>query len=165
MTNIYRCAVLLLISIMLLGGCAPSNAPKSEAEIATATSIKKMVDEKKFTIKVNRATTSKGRTINLTTAYTVSLEPNKFVCDLPFYGESFAGAGYGGSGPVAFTSNSFDVSSTNAKKGGWDISIKPNDQQDVRSITIYVSESGYANLNFIFQNRTPMQYYGSLVMP
>jgi hypothetical protein len=156
----------VLILLMVTNNLQYCSSPSS-AQTGSSTStadIQQAVETKTLKVKVSRATSNKGRMVTLTSAYSINLTPTAFTCDLPYFGQAFGGSGYGGSGPVQFTSSDFSVETTAAKKGGWDMMIKPKDQQDVRSAALYVSESGMVTINFTFQNRTPMTYSGEVVL-
>lgn len=123
--------------------------------------VAEMVNAKQYKIQVQQASTSRGRQINLTSTYGMIVAPNRIQCDLPYFGQSFGGAGYGGDGGVKVDSRDFDYETTPAKKGGWDITITPkDDNKEVRTIILNISSDGYVSLNFTFNNRSMMRYNG-----
>jgi hypothetical protein len=63
-------------------------------------------------------------------------------------------------GGIQFTSVKFDYKETKRKKGGWDIVIKPEDTQDARQLILNISETGYASLQVLGNNRQPINFTG-----
>lgn len=79
---------------------------------------------------------------------------------LPFYGRvTDVSAGRTG-GPIELKTKKFSYS-LNKKSSRWEIMIVPSDgQSNIRSMSLSVSDNGYASLNVVSNNRDNMSYNG-----
>jgi len=107
-----------------------------------------------------------GGNINLVTGnYDVRITSDSLVVDLPYYGRSFTApigrddAGY------RFTSTKFTYESTVHKKGGWQISLTPQDSKDGVRMYFRISANGYASLTVSSNNKQSISYNGYLAEP
>jgi hypothetical protein len=121
---------------------------------------KNLVDSGEFIFHARTAMPSSGPTKQLTSEYDVQLSKNSFVSHLPYYGRAYSAPYGSGDAGFDFTSKEFHYSSKPRKKGGWDISIKPNDVTDVREFLLTVSENGYGTLQAMSNNRRPISFSG-----
>lgn len=104
-----------------------------------------------------------GGNINLTGSnYDLRLSPDSLVAYLPFYGRSYNAPLNNEEAGFKFTSTKFVYSETKRKKGGWDIKINTKDVKDSPQMTLTISESGYATLSMVSNNRQAITYNGYL---
>ncbi|HSC52195.1 MAG TPA: DUF4251 domain-containing protein [Phnomibacter sp.] len=129
-------------------------------------STKARVEAKSYTFHATNASGKRGRTINIAGDQNrIVVRPDIIKCDLPFYGESYGGAGgYAptSNGPLTFETKDFIYQSKPGKKGGWNISIKPKDVPDIQEIIISIGVEGYASATVTSQNRSVMNYTGEV---
>jgi Ni/Co efflux regulator RcnB len=151
--------------------CAPlatmaqdANMSKKEKKEQQRQDVQAAMEQKNYAIRTDRASTQRGRTINLTSSYGMKVSKEAVECDLPYYGQSYGGSAAGGGG-VTFKSVDFTYEQQAGKKGGWDVTIKPKDQPDVQTIIISMSSDGYANISITFTARSMMRYSGQMVFP
>lgn len=101
--------------------------------------------------------------INLTgSRYDLSIQKDSVVAFLPYYGRSYTASLNPDDAGIKFKSKDFTYQKVNRKKGGWNITIIPNDIKDHQKLTLSVSTSGYATLNVINNNRQPITFNGYL---
>jgi hypothetical protein len=62
--------------------------------------------------------------------------------------------------PLDFRSTRFTVDRQELKKGGWRVTIRPNDVQAVQSMAADLFDNGSASLNVTLTDRTPMTFQG-----
>lgn len=96
----------------------------------------------------------------LTSEYDVQVSKDTVVCFLPYFGRAYVAPMDPTKGGIQFTTTKFDYKETVRKKGGWDIIIKPEDNQDTRQLTLNVTETGYASLQVISNNKQPIFFSG-----
>lgn len=149
--NLFNKPILLLI--IAFAFCQISFAQDSTH------SIKSKIEAKNFVFKAQTASPAKGGLRQLTSDYDVKVKGDSLVSYLPYYGRAYAGADLN-EGGIQFTSIKFDYKMKAKSKGGWDITIKPKDNREVNQMTLSVSESGYANLTVISNNRQPISFNG-----
>ena len=145
------------IFLFIIVTCAlPASIFGQDKKAAT----KAMIDSRHFTFHAQTAIPLSGRSKQLTTEYYLTVLGDSIVSELPYYGRAYS-AGYGtNEGGFSFTTTKFEYTSTPTKKGGWDITIKPKDQKDLRQFSLSVSATGYGNLQALSNNRQPISYHG-----
>ena len=86
---------------------------------------------------------------------------------LPYYGRAYTatiGANPDESG-IKFKSKNFKYKADKKKKGSWIITMNFKDTKDVQSMTLNVSENGYATLNVNSNNRQSISFNGYMSEP
>jgi hypothetical protein len=122
--------------------------------------IKNSVDAKQFVFHAQTALPVSGASRHLTTDYELKVSRDSIVSYLPFFGPAYSLPYNSTDGGFNFTSTKFDYSSTQGKKGGWEIKIKPRDVQDFREFTLSISEKGYGSLQVLSNNRQSISFTG-----
>ncbi|MEE1946079.1 DUF4251 domain-containing protein [Pedobacter sp. KR3-3] len=104
-----------------------------------------------------------GGNINLTGSnYDVRITKDSLVAYLPFYGRSYTAPLSNEESGFKFTSKNFIYDTTKRKRGGWDVRIYAKDVKDGPQLTFSISESGYATLSMVSNNRQAITYNGYL---
>ena len=137
-----------------LAGLAPLNAQELDKE-----SVKKLIDSKTYVFHAQSATPMGGSTRQLTSYYNMTLTGDSLVTYLPYFGRAYTPTMPNEAG-LDFISSNFTYKVKERKKGGWEITIEPKDQRNVRSMILSISESGYTSLNVTSNNRQPISFYG-----
>ncbi|SHN17424.1 DUF4251 domain-containing protein [Chitinophaga sp. CF418] len=123
--------------------------------------IEKMIMARSYVFKAQTVMpTSPTMNRQLTSDYDVKFSPDTIISYLPYFGRAYNAPMDPTKGGIQFTSTKFDYTQTARKKGGWDIVIKPHDTQDTRLMSLSVSETGYASLQVISNNRQPITFNG-----
>jgi Domain of unknown function (DUF4251) len=157
---------LLLLSLLTIGmvvSYTETNAQnsKKERKAAEEALVKKSVEEKQYVFTARSANPTGGRSINLTSTYELKVYGDTVICDLPYFGRAFTATSATGGG-INFTSTNVEYISTDAKKGGWDIKIKPKDAADIREVNLFISPSGYTSVTVTSNSRQSISYYGTV---
>lgn len=148
--------------LLFAGFSLEANAQKSKKEKQEVDSqtVKSAVEGRKFTFKAKSATPSRGGVIQLNSDYEMSVSPEEIKSELPYFGRSFSG-GYGGSeSGITFTSNKFEYDLKPKKKGGWDVTIKPNDTSQISKLFLSITSMGNATLRVTSTDRDSISYSG-----
>ena len=126
--------------------------------------VKSVLEGKSFVFKAQSASPTAMPMRQLTgDNYNLLLSGDTLVSHLPYFGRAFSAPSPGAPGGYSFTSTDFDYTARARRKGGWDVVIKPKDVNDVREFSLSVSESGYATLRALSNNRQLITYNGILV--
>ncbi len=150
-------------TVVPVGAQAQEKMSKKEMKEKQKQELKMAVESKSYEFKASQAYSDKGRSINLTGTYGITVTASKLISDLPFYGTAYGGAGYGSNeGPIQFESTDFGYDSEPGKKGGWTITIKPNDKKEIQSMILNISEDGYTTVSVTSSNRSLMRYNGKV---
>ena len=127
-----------------------------------ALQVKESVENQHYIFVAQTALPLQGRVRQLTTDYTLKVSKDTVIADLPYFGRAYSAPIGTSGGGIQFTSTKFEYTSTERKKGGWSISIKPKESQDVRELSLSISENGYASLQVISNNRQAISFNGYL---
>jgi hypothetical protein len=96
----------------------------------------------------------------LTSEYDLRVSKDTVISYLPYFGRAYTAPMDPAKGGIQFTSTNFEYKETKRKKGGWDILIKPHDTQDASQLLLNITETGYASLQVIGNNRQPISFSG-----
>jgi hypothetical protein len=126
-----------------------------------SSNLKENLSSKTFVFKARTANPARGRTINLTSDYTLKVLGDSVIADLPYYGRAYS-APIGQPGGISFISVDFDYSLTQDKKNRWRISIDPRDVSDAQELSMTVFENGEADLIVTSTNRQVITFRGHI---
>lgn len=160
--KIYR-LVLPLLAMICLHCSAQSNAEKEKQ--VKYEKLKFGIDSKKFHFIARSASSARGKTAQITGGYYLLLSGDSLFVDLPFFGTSSAPA-YGGSpedGGIKFNINDFKYASDSTKKGGWEITIEPNNQRNATKIALSITSTGSCRVSIFSSARSTMSYVGNVL--
>lgn len=122
--------------------------------------IQHQVLDKDFVFEAQTILPQRGITRQLTSNYFLQVSKDTVISDLPYFGRAYSAPINPGEGGIRFTSTSFEYSSKDRKKGGWDILIKPKGVNDVQQMLLSVFTNGRASLQVISNNRQAISFDG-----
>lgn len=152
--------LMLCVTTILQCSCAQQNKITSEKD-----SDKKpgeLIAAKQFKFTAQTATPMSGRVIQLTSQYDVQLKNDTLIAFLPYFGRAFTAPLDPSKGGIQFTSHKFSYNARSRKKGGWELTIKPEDASDIQTLMFSVAASGYATLQVTSNSRQPISFYGNI---
>ncbi|AOM77722.1 DUF4251 domain-containing protein [Pedobacter steynii] len=97
--------------------------------------------------------------------YQLKINKDSVEAYLPYYGRAYTASLDPNDSGIKFKSKKFDYKTTKRKKGGWIINIAPKDTKEVQSMSLSVSENGYAVLNVNSNNRQSISFNGFISEP
>ncbi|NII25406.1 DUF4251 domain-containing protein [Pseudoflavitalea sp. X16] len=154
-------AILLMVSILsVTTGMAQNDKSNKKAE--KAAEVKAMVEAQRYIFKPQTANPMRGRTMQLTSEYTVKVSKDTIVSDLPYFGRAFTAPIDPSKGGIQFNSTNFDYKLETIKKR-WQVTIKPTDAGDVQQFFLTIFNNGSATLQVTSTNRTPISFNGYVV--
>ena len=134
---------------------------KEEKKIEVQKQIAKLVESKEFVFVASRVIPQGGRTINLTSEYTVDFHQDLINCYLPFIGRGYSGIGYGGDDGMKFEGKPTVYSIEKTKKA-YLIKVEVRGERDSYSMILSVYFEGSANLSISSNNRSSISYDGDI---
>jgi hypothetical protein len=150
--------LLPLATVLFLFSCSGSKPVTGLAEA----DVQQMVNAKDFAFRADQMMPSGGRTRILNETYLFTVTPEKVVADLPYMGRANS-VSYGATdGGMRFQSTNFDYNVSPGRKNGWNVTIRPKDQNDVRECIMNVYSNGTADLSINSNNRQQIRYSGYL---
>jgi hypothetical protein len=156
----YKFHRLLLPFLILLFIDSVAQNGTDQKKLDKHAQLKSMIDSKHFQFHALSATSMKGKTVQLTSEYSLKLNKDSLNVDLPYYGRSYTADYPGTDVSVRFKSNQFTYSSDSTKKGGWEITIIPKNESRANKIYMAVTSSGYCTVNINSNTRQSISYYG-----
>ncbi|MDF2192329.1 DUF4251 domain-containing protein [Paraflavitalea sp. CAU 1676] len=134
---------------------------KADKKAEKAAQVKAMVESQRYVFKPQSANPMRGRTVQLTSEYTVKVSKDTIISDLPYFGRSYTAPIDPSKGGIQFNSTKFDYKLEEVKKG-WQVTIKPGDVSDVQQFFLTIFTNGSATLQVTSTNRTPISFNGSV---
>lgn len=154
--------LLFLLGIVLLtGGQSLYSQTKKEKKEQKEKEIKEMIDERRFTIDVDRALPMGGRTVNLTSPYSLEMRGDSAISYLPYFGRAYS-LPYGGGDGLRFEESITDYQSTFNKKGTARIKFVARTKEDTFRFDVQVFSNGSSIINVTPTNRQQITYQGEL---
>jgi hypothetical protein len=154
--------VLLLLLILGAGSFAQTSAKPKESE--KSKKIKELISNRNYVFQAQTVFPMSGRTRQITgEGYDVTVSRDTVNSYLPYFGRAYSAPIDPSKGGLQFISKNFEYTEAPGKKGGWDITIKPKDIQDVQQLFLSVSADGYASLQVTSTNRQAISFNGTIV--
>ena len=151
---------LITVAIVLSACSASSSAAKKEKAAADFEQTATLIESGSYQFTVRSATASGGKTIQITSLYTLSAKEGTYEAHLPYYGRAYSGA-YGGSGGVEFEGVPEDLTITRKdNKNSISVAFTIQSETEKYNVNLEVGASGYGNLVINSQNRQTISYYG-----
>jgi len=97
--------------------------------------------------------------------YLLTVTKDSVEAYLPYYGRAYTATMNPDDSGIKFKSKNFKYKADKKKKGSWLITINPKDTRDTQSMTLNVSENGYATLNVNSNNRQSISFNGYISEP
>lgn len=151
----------LLGIVLLLAGQSLYAQSKKEKREQKAKEIKELIDSKRFTIDVNRALPMRGRTINLTSPYSLEMRGDSVISYLPYFGRAYS-VPYGGGDGLRFEKSITDYQASFNKKGTAQIQFRTRSDDDTYAFDMQVFSNGSATINVTPVNRQSITFHGEL---
>lgn len=145
----------------LVGGQSLFSQTKAEKKEQKAQEVKAMVEEQRFTISVDRALPMGGRSVNLTSPYSLELRGDSVVSYLPYFGRAYS-VPYGGGDGMRFEKPITDYQVSYNKKGTAQIKFVTRSDDDTYRFNVDVHPSGSASISVTPTNRQSISYQGEL---
>ena len=151
----------LLGIVLLLAGQSLYAQSKKEKREQKANEVKELIDSKRFTVDVNRAIPMGGRSLNLTSPYSLEMRGDSVISYLPYFGRAYS-APYGGGDGLRFEESITDYQSTFDKKGTARIKFVARTKEDTFRFDVQVFSNGSAIISVTPTNRQNITYQGEL---
>lgn len=157
--NSLKAALLLMLTFTVFSMAATAQT-KQEKQAAKAAEVKKLVDGQRFVFIAQTVLPQSGPTRQVTPDFDLTVTKDTIKSYLPYFGRAYNVSTTLGDGGIKFESKDFEYTKTENRKGGWDVLIKPKDVNDIQTVRISITESGYAYVQVQSVNRQPISYNG-----
>ena len=112
--------------------------------------VREIVDSGRIKIDVDRAVPMAGRSVNLTSPYSLEIHGDSILSYLPYFGRAYS-APYGGE-------------QTSKKKGSSEIKFRVKTKEDVYMFRVEVYPNGSVTINVTPVNKQAITFYGDVAL-
>lgn len=95
--------------------------------------------------------------------YKIIVSKDSIICNLPYMGRAYAAPIGQTDNGIKFISTKFTYTYKNRNKSGWIATIKPQDNNDVRTITLTILDNRSTYVTIISNNRQPISFSGEII--
>jgi len=153
----------ILATLVSFSSCSASRQQAEAREalrIINTENVKKAVVNQQFVVKVNRMIPRRGGIINLVPANNfITLNNDRIRVSLAYTGRSYGGRMISG---INMTGKVLNREIGTFRKGGYDIKMRVQQQNDVFVIDMKISKDGFVNLNISHPRIDNVTYNGNM---
>lgn len=151
----------LLGIVLVIAGQSLCAQTKKEKREQKEKEVKELIESKRFTINVDRAIPMGGRSLNLTSPYSLEMRGDSAISYLPYFGRAYT-APYGGGDGLRFEKSITDYQTSFNKKGTAQIQFRTRTDDDTYTFNVQVFSNGSATINVTPVNKQNITFYGEL---
>ena len=153
--------IAFITAAIILSGCsATSSTSKKERAAADFEKTATLIESGNYQFTIRSASPSGGKTIQITSLYTLKAIEGNYEAYLPYFGRAYSG-GYGESGGIEFNGEPENLKITrNDPKNKISVAFTIKSDKDQYKVNMEVGASGYGNLVISCQKRQTISYYG-----
>lgn len=150
--------------LLFLGSPSVWAQSKQEKKEQREKDVKEWIDSKYFTIEVDRALPLRGRSVHLTSPYSLELRADSVFSYLPYFGRAY-NVPYGGGNGMRFEKPMTEYAVTYGKKGKTILLFNTKTDDDKYTFFIEIYPNGSATIQVTPVNRQSISYYGEITGP
>lgn len=148
----------ILITVLLIGCKSGESLNKQE----TINDITLKIESQNYTFTPRTAIPMGGKSINLNYSYSLKVSKDTINSYLPYFGRAYVAPSPTDEGGIKFISTDFIYTTSDKKKGVWNIYIEPKDGQKKYKLRLDIGDSGYGTLSVQDNNRQSISFYGTI---
>jgi len=141
-----------------LVGCSATRPLTAEQQQALETAI----EDRDFQIEVSRAYPTSGRSINLTTPYSLTVKGDSVNSYLPYFGRAYS-VPYGGGSGLNFEGMLMDYKTQKGRRDLTTVTFTVKSPDDLIRYQVDIWPGGNASIQVTPQNRQSINFDGTLV--
>ena len=153
--------IFMLLLALLVGIPTLSAQSKKEKKEQKKEAVKKLIESENYKIDVNTAMPMGGRSIPLTSSYSLEIRNDSVISYLPYYGRAYS-IPYGGGDGLNFKAVLKEYSMEMDKKGNAVIEFIARNPEDRYEYRVKVFPNGSASIDVNMQNRQSISFQGEL---
>ncbi len=142
---------------LILSSCKASSSTARDAQYEQ---IVTLIDGSEFVYTIQSANPTGGKTVQITSSYTLEAREGIYKAYLPYFGRAH-NASYGGDGGIEFEGEPTDLKiNKNADKRTITISFNIKNKNEIYDCSLVTGSGGNGTLTIISSNRSSISYYG-----
>ena len=153
--------IFMLLLALLVGIPTLSAQSKKEKKEQKKEAVKKLIESENYKIDVNTAMPMRGRSIPLTSLFSLEIRNDSVISYLPYYGRAYS-IPYGGGDGLNFKAVLKEYSMKMDKKGNAVIEFIARNPEDRYEYRVKVFPNGSASIDVNMQNRQSISFQGEL---
>lgn len=162
--------IFLIAALFTLGACSASSTTtgndrkeaKKEQAAANFENSANLIDNGEYQFTIRSASPSGGKTVQITSLYTLTAKNGKVEAYLPYFGRAYSG-GYGDNGAIEFNGEPENLKITkNQDKNKIRVEFSIKSEKDLYKVHLETAGSGYGNLVISSDKRQTISYNGLL---
>ena len=153
--------IFMLLLALLVGIPTLSAQSKKEKKEQKKEAVKKLIESENYKIDVNTAMPMCGRSVPLTSSYSLEIRNDSVISYLPYYGRAYS-IPYGGGDGLNFKAVLKEYSMKMDKKGNAVIEFIARNPEDRYEYRVKVFPNGSASIDVNMQNRQSISFQGEL---
>ena len=155
--------ILMLLLALLVGFPTLSAQSKKEKKEQKKEAVKKLIASENYKIDVQTALPMRGRSIPLTSPYSLEIRNDSVISYLPYFGRAYS-IPYGGGDGLNFRAPLKEYSMEMDKKGNAVIKCIARNPEDRFEFRAKVYSNGSTSIDVNMQNRQSISFQGELDM-
>ena len=155
--------ILMLLLALLVGFPTLSAQSKKEKKEQKKEAVKKLIASENYKIDVQTALPMRGRSIPLTSPYSLEIRNDSVISYLPYFGRAYS-IPYGGGDGLNFRTPLKEYSMEMDKKGNAVIKFIARNPEDRFEFRAKVYSNGSTSIDVNMQNRQSISFQGELDM-
>lgn len=152
--------VIVSLTILFNTSTIIAQDTKQQKQAAKEAAIKALIDAQHYSFEAQTALPIGMKIRNLTPGYELKVRKDTVEAYLPYFGRAYSATIGSADDGIKFKTTDFKYTSTETKKGEWDITIAPKNAGDTRQLTLHVSKAGYASLQVMSNNKQSISFNG-----
>lgn len=152
-----------LLLIMAISIPTLSAQTKKEKKELKKQAVEKLITSGKYKIDVNQTLPARGRSVMLTSPYSVEIRNDSIISHLPYYGRAYS-IPYGGGEGLNFKAPLTDYKLDWDKKGTAKIKFTARSTEDKFDFDIDIFSNGSSTIFVNMQNRQSINFQGEVDM-
>ncbi len=153
--------LLIVLGIAFLIGGQSISSQKENKKERVRREVREKIESAVYTIDVNRALPSGGRSVTLTSSYNLKIDKDSVYSYLPYFGRAYT-IPYGGGKGLIFDGEIQDYSVKFDKKQRANIKFRVKTDEDSYTYYIQLFDNGTATIQVTPVNRQLITFYGNL---
>lgn len=155
-----KCIIILML--LAISGLSDVYAQsKKEIKEQREQAIKEQIVSENYKINVNTAYPRRGRTIHLSSPYSLEIRNDSVISYLPFYGRAYS-IPYGGGEGLIFKAPLDEYNMEMNKKGTAKVKFIARSIEDRFTFNLVLYSNGSASINVNMQNRESISFSGEI---
>lgn len=155
--------ILMLLLALLVGLPTLSAQSKKEKKEQKKEAVKKLIASENYKIDVRTALPMRGRSIPLTSPYSLEIRNDSVISYLPYFGRAYS-IPYGGGDGLNFKAPLKEYDMEMDKKENAVIKFIARNPEDKYEYRVKVYSNGSASIDVNMQNRQSISFQGELEM-